>query len=121
MRVVVLVHERVAVLQGRERWLVHLPVLARYGGPVLVSLEEHGLARGQPHVVLGPWGSQRGHEGICGMKVLKPECLCWVLRVFRYTLRAKSFKFYTSEQIGVFQKKYWIFHCSEESLRILPA
>ena len=42
-----------AALKGRELWLVHLQVLARYGGLGLTTLEEHVLVQGQPHGVLG--------------------------------------------------------------------
>ena len=42
-----------AALKGRELWLVHLQVLARYGGLGLATLLEHVLVHGQPHVVLG--------------------------------------------------------------------
>ena len=42
-----------AALKGRELWLVHPQVLARYGGLGLTTLPEHVLVLGQPHVVLG--------------------------------------------------------------------
>ena len=49
----VLVHERVAALGGREHWLVHLQVLARYKVLGLATLKEHVLVQGQHHGVLG--------------------------------------------------------------------
>ena len=41
-----------AALKGRELWLVHPQVLARYGGLSLATLPEHVLVQVLPHVVL---------------------------------------------------------------------
>ena len=48
----VLVHERVAALGGREHWLVHLQVLARYRVLGLATLKERVLVKGQHYGVL---------------------------------------------------------------------
>ena len=63
-----------AALRGRELWLVHLQVLARYGGLGLTTLPEHVLVQGQPHVVLGS-GAHSVFTGDLWNELIKPEYL----------------------------------------------